>query len=204
MDSSTESGVGKNRPPGAETRESLSDREREILRQVARDSILQGVEEGVPLRVPLESFPASLRAEGAAFVTLHKEGRLRGCIGSYLARRPLVEDVAQNAFAAAFRDPRFPPVSLEESGTLDLHISLLSAPESLPVGSREALLQALRPGIDGLLLEDPPHRATFLPQVWRSLPVPEEFLEELLLKSGLPRRHWSATLRFQRYEAEEF
>jgi AmmeMemoRadiSam system protein A len=183
---------------------SLTDREREILRQVAQDSILHGLREGSALRIPLENYPDSLRREGAVFVTLQQDGQLRGCIGSLRARRPLVEDVAENAFAAAFRDHRFAPVSEDEADSLELHISLLTPPESFPVKSREELLAALDPGRDGLLLEDPPHRSTFLPQVWEALPDPEDFLGELLLKAGLPRDHWSETLTFQRYAVEEF
>lgn len=183
---------------------SLNEQEREVLRQIAHDSIRHGLEEGVALGISLERYPSSLRTEGAVFVTLKRAGRLRGCIGSFLARRPLVEDVAENAFAAAFRDPRFAPLSHEESDQLELHISILTPPEPLAVESREALLRTLRPGLDGLLLEDPPHRSTFLPQVWEALSDPEDFLAELLLKAGLPSDHWSETITFQRYQVEEF
>jgi len=145
-----------------------------------------------------------LEEPGAVFVTLELNGHLRGCIGSYLARRPLVRDVAENAFAAAFRDPRFPPLSVDELPQLEFHISLLTRPVPLPVNSREELLATLRPGVDGLLLEDPPHRSTFLPQVWESLPDPGEFLDHLLLKGGLPRGYWSPSLRFLRYTVREF
>ena len=182
----------------------LTDQHREVLRQVALDSILHGVEEGRALPISLESYPGPLREEGAVFVTLEWGGRLRGCIGSNLARRPLVEDVVENAFAAAFRDPRFPSMSREEFDGLELHISLLTPLEPIQVKSRGQLLEILRPGLDGLLLEDPPHKSTFLPQVWDALPEPSSFLDELLLKAGLPRDHWSETLRFHRYAVEEF
>jgi AmmeMemoRadiSam system protein A len=150
------------------------------------------------------SYPAPLEEPGAVFVTLERKGRLRGCIGSYEARRPLVEDVAENAFAAAFLDPRFRPLSREEVDGLDLHISLLTPLVPVDVTNREELLATLRPGVDGLLLEDPPHRATFLPQVWEALPDPGEFLDQLLMKGGLSRGHWSPTLRFHRYTVLEF
>jgi AmmeMemoRadiSam system protein A len=182
----------------------LGDRECEILRQVALESIRHGFGGGSPLPVTPGSYPAPLEELGAVFVTLELRGRLRGCIGSYLARRPLVEDVAENAYAAAFRDPRFSPLDPEEMGDLDLHISLLTPPVPLEVGSREELLATLRPDVDGLLLEDPPHRATFLPQVWRALPDPGDFLDELLRKGGLRKGHWSPTLRFHRYTVQEF
>lgn len=189
---------------GSEMRTSLLDQDREILRQVALDSIRHGIAHGFPLPVTPGSYPAPLEEPGAVFVTLEMEGRLRGCIGSYLARRPLVRDVAENAYAAAFKDPRFPPLTSTELPGLDLHISLLTPPVPLEVESREALLATLRPGVDGLLLEDPPHRSTFLPQVWASLPDPEEFLDHLLRKGGLPKGHWSSTLRFHRYTVQEF
>jgi AmmeMemoRadiSam system protein A len=137
------------------------------------------------------------------FVTLKRHGTLRGCIGSYQARRPLVEDVADNAFAAAFLDPRFRALEASEVEGLTLHISLLTPPVPLQVRDRPELLASLRPGVDGLLLEDLPHRATFLPQVWETLPDPTDFLEELFHKAGLPRHHWSPTLRFYRYTVRE-
>ena len=183
---------------------SLSQDEREVLRKVALDSIRHGLEAGRPLVPDLGEASSILRAPGAAFVTLDLHGRLRGCIGSFEARRPLLEDVAQNAYSAAFMDFRFPPLSTEELPDLELHLSLLTPLEPLTVAGRQDLLNTLQPGVDGLLLEDLPHRSTFLPQVWESLPDPEEFLGELLRKAGLSRDHWSGTLRFHRYGVEEF
>ena len=165
-------------PNGASVEGGLTDQQKEILRQVALDSIAMGLEEGHPLNPALEAYPEAVREPGAVFVTLKREGRLRGCIGSLTARRPLVEDVADNAYGAAFRDPRFPPLIPEEAVDLELHISLLTPPEPFPVRDREDLLERLRPGEDGLILEDPPRRSTFLPQVWDMLPQPQEFLGE--------------------------
>jgi len=182
----------------------LSDEDRATLRRIATDSILTGLEEGRALEPDEQALPPSLRAQGATFVTLKIEGGLRGCIGSYLPRRSLCEDVARNAYSAAFMDPRFPPLSRAELQDLELHISVLSQLERLKVDTREELLEVLRPGVDGLLLEDPPHRSTFLPQVWASLPHPEEFVSELFRKGGLSPDHWSGTLRAHRYTVEEF
>jgi len=168
------------------------------------ESIRYGLETGGPLRPDLHGAPEALQAMGAVFVTLYLHGKLRGCIGSFEAYRPLLQDVAQNAFSAAFRDHRFSPVLAGELSDLEIHISLLTPLEPFSVRSREDLLEALAPGVDGLLLEDPPHRSTFLPQVWESLPDPEDFLGELLLKAGLPRDHWSKTISFHRYGVEEF
>ncbi len=182
----------------------LDDRDREILREIARESIEHGLSFGRPLPVTVGVFPTVLQAPGATFVTLETKGELRGCIGSLEPRRPLVEDVAENAFAAAFRDPRFPPLRSAEWPEVAFHISNLTPSEPLPADTREELLNALRPGVDGLVLEDPPYRSTFLPQVWESLPEPEDFLGELCRKAGLDRDHWSPTVRFRRYEVAEF
>ena len=182
----------------------LSDKERETLRRFAMDSILHGLENGRALDPEMDGLPSVLRAPGATFVTLNLQGRLRGCVGSFDACRPLLQTVARNAFSAAFRDFRFAPLSEAELPELDLHISLLTPLEPLGAQSRQELLRKLRPGVDGLLLEDPPHRATFLPQVWDSLRDPEDFLGELFLKAGLRRDHWSEAVRFHRYGVEEF
>jgi AmmeMemoRadiSam system protein A len=173
------------------------------LRRIAVNAIEHGFSGGGPFSVAPGSYPDLLAEPGAVFVTLKSGGRLRGCIGSTVARRSLAEDVASNAYAAAFQDPRFRPLRPEELQRLEIHISLLTPQVPVEAKTREELLKSLRPGIDGLLLEDPPHRATFLPQVWEALPQPSAFLEELFLKAGLPRNHWSGSLRFSRYTVEE-
>jgi AmmeMemoRadiSam system protein A len=150
-----------------------------------------------------DRFSPRLRKPGACFVTLRRSGRLRGCVGSLDATRSLVEDVAHNAFASAFRDTRFQPLTeAEERAELDLHLSILTPPEPLPCRSEAELLSKLRPGIDGLILRDGSHRATFLPSVWESLVEPKKFLAELKRKAGLREDHWSDGIRFQRYRTE--
>jgi len=179
-----------------------SPEERKRLLRIARDSIANGVETGVPLTPDLAALPAALRLPGAAFVTLHLRGALRGCIGTIEAWRPLAEDVASNAYAAAFEDPRFPPVTRDDAPGLVLHIAVLTTPVDLPVRDEADLLAQLRPGIDGLILGEGRRRATFLPSVWEDLPDPARFVRRLKLKAGLPEDHWSPTLRVWRYEAE--
>jgi len=186
----------------------LSEEERKTLRGLARESIRHSLKRHPlakrnRLKVDPADYPPALRELGAVFVTLNLEGRLRGCIGSLEPRRSLVEDVVHNARAAAFDDRRFKPVSPSEFPRLDVHVSVLTPLVPLKVESRRELLDILRPGRDGLLVEDPPHRSTFLPQVWESLPDPEDFLGELFLKGGLSRDHWSPTLRFHRYSIKE-
>ncbi len=148
---------------------------------------------------PPHHLPESLLTPGAAFVTLRIDGELRGCIGSLTAHRPLAEDVRHNAIAAAFEDPRFPPLSRREFERTTLEISILSPPEPFPVRDEADLLSHLRPGIDGLILEDATHRATFLPSVWEELPAPRDFLRQLKHKAGLPADHDTRLLRFHRY-----
>ncbi len=171
---------------------------------LARDSIRHGLATGRPLEVDVTAFDPELRKPGASFVTLDAHGRLRGCIGSLEAYRPLVVDVADNAFNAAFRDPRFPPVREDEFEDLRIHVSVLSPPEPLQFRDEADLLAQLRPGVDGLILEDRGRRGTFLPSVWEPLPDRREFLAHLKLKAGLPPDHWSPTLRVWRYTTESF
>jgi hypothetical protein len=140
----------------------------------------------------------------ATFVTLKLDHRLRGCIGVLEPARPLLLDVVHNARAAAFRDPRFPPLGRAELGPLRIEISVLSPSEPLTAADRGALLRALLPGRDGLILREGRHHATFLPAVWESLPEPAVFLAELLAKAGLAPDHWSDRLRFWRYTTESF
>ena len=189
--------MSQTRPPPLESPE-----DREALLEAARASIRHGLERGSPLRVDPDRFSPRLREPGACFVTLRCSGRLRGCVGSLEATRSLVEDVAQNAFASAFRDSRFQPLTQEEEAGLDVHLSILTPPEPLPCRSEAELLSKLQPGIDGLILQDGPNRATFLPSVWESLVEPKKFLAELKRKAGLREDHWSDGIRFQRYRTE--
>lgn len=182
----------------------LSETDRTALRALARASIRHGLQQGRALAVDARTLSPALQATGASFVTLEIAGEMRGCIGTLEARRPLAEDVAANAFAAAFRDSRFPPLSAHEESRLDIHVSVLSAPEPMAVRDEADLLRQLRPGIDGLVLEDGARRGTFLPSVWEQLPDPRDFLAHLKRKAGLPPGHWSPTLRVSRYTCQVF
>jgi AmmeMemoRadiSam system protein A len=142
---------------------------------------------------------AALAQPAATFVTLKRAGELRGCIGTLKARRPLHADVRANALAAAFRDPRFPPLAAAEFAATSVEVSLLSADEPVVVSGEEDLVARLRPGIDGVILEYGQHRATFLPQVWDALPEPRRFLAALKQKAGLPQDFWSTQMNISRY-----
>jgi AmmeMemoRadiSam system protein A len=142
---------------------------------------------------------AALAAPGATFVTLFHRGTLRGCIGTVKAHRPLGQDVRANAVAAAFRDPRFSPLKDGEFDGLSVEVSLLTAAQRVCVANEHELLAQLVPGDDGVILEYAGRRATFLPQVWATLPEPRDFLVELKLKAGVPADFWSAELNVFRY-----
>lgn len=187
--------------PGSSPERRYAPAERAILLDLAREAIRAGLR-GERLRVEVEEFAPALAEERACFVTLELAGRLRGCMGTLEARRPLVEDVAEMAHAAACRDPRFDPLTGAEFERIDLHISVLSRPEPLVFGSEEELLGLIRPGIDGLILSERHTRGTFLPSVWEQLPAPREFLAELKRKAGLGPGYWSDEIRVDRYTAE--
>ena len=182
----------------------LSEDARNTLIDLARQSIQHGLKQGEPLKIRAENYSPELQAERASFVTLNRQGLLRGCIGHLEASLPLVVDVAENAFSAAFRDPRFPPLSLNEVVDLEIHISVLTPAQPISFSSEADLLQQLRPGVDGLILVDGQAKGTFLPSVWESLPLAQDFLRHLKNKAGLAENHWSETLKIYRYETESF
>ncbi|MEX2327277.1 MAG: AmmeMemoRadiSam system protein A, partial [Pseudomonadales bacterium] len=182
----------------------LSLAHRQALLQVARESILQSLKEPGNFNVHLADFPPPLVQERASFVTLNRHGRLRGCIGSLAAHRPLVVDVASNARAAAFKDPRFKPLTADEFYSIDLHLSVLTPPSPIDVQSRDELIDVLRPGIDGLIIEEDGRRSTYLPSVWEQLPDPARFVAELRRKAGLAADEWRPSTRVFRNQTEEF
>jgi AmmeMemoRadiSam system protein A len=181
-----------------------SPEERGVLLDVARRSIRHGLDEGGALPIDVSDYPAHLGEQRASFVTLNRMGELRGCIGTLEAYQPLVQDVAEHAWAAAFRDPRFPPLRQDEFSDLEIHISILSEPEPMVFSDEADLLAQIRPGTDGLIIEDGGRRGTFLPSVWEQLPHKEDFLAHLKRKAGLSVSHWSDSVRLWRYTTESF
>jgi AmmeMemoRadiSam system protein B/AmmeMemoRadiSam system protein A len=145
-----------------------------------------------------------LERPGATFVTLLKDGELRGCIGSLEATRPLARDVAENALAAAFRDPRFPELSASEWQQCQVEVSVLSAPKPIRFTDEADLLRQIRAGEDGLILEAGGRRATFLPQVWQGVPDKRAFLGQLLRKAGLPADTRLEACTISRYRVMKF
>lgn len=182
----------------------LNQRQQQSLRRLARESMEHGLEHGKALPLTITDWPADLRQPGASFVTLYLHDRLRGCIGSTQARRPLAEDVAHNAYAAAFLDPRFAPCTAVEVAELALNLSILGPMTPLDFQSLDDLAGQLQPQIDGLLVELDRRQAVFLPQVWQQLPRPRDFLDQLLHKAGLPTRRELPGLKAWRYTVTHF
>ncbi len=145
-----------------------------------------------------------LAKPAATFVTLTQQGQLRGCIGTLEAYRSLATDVAENALAAAFNDPRFPPLRRAELEQTRVEVSLLDVPHAMQFTDEADALRQLRPGVDGVILCCEYHRATFLPQVWESLPTPRLFLDHLKLKAGLSTDFWSPKLTLSRYGVQKW
>jgi len=187
--------------PSAQTRVLLDTHGSTLLR-VAADSIRHGLDFEHPLGVDLARYPDALRAQRATFVTLRRNDRLRGCIGSPSAHQPLIVDVAENAFAAAFKDRRFAKLERKDLEALQMSISVLSPASAMRFADESDLLAQLRPGVDGLIIQGDDRRALFLPQVWESLPLPTKFLGQLKVKAGLQADYWSDDFKAWRFVAE--
>lgn len=183
----------------------LSRSAQERLIEVADAAIGHGLAGGCAVpTVDLDREPEELRSHSASFVTLHKDGQLRGCIGSLVARQPLLLDVAANAFAAAFRDPRFPALAITERPAIDISISVLSPLTAITFSTDDELYATLRVGIDGIVLTHRNAHATFLPAVWESLPEPRRFINELRRKAGIPEQVPLTSIAVSRYATHSF
>jgi AmmeMemoRadiSam system protein A len=182
----------------------ITEPERQQLIGIAIASIQSGLQGNGPPAPGGVTGPGHLAERLASFVTLKMDGMLRGCIGSLEAHTTLADDVCQNAWAAAFRDPRFRPLQEAEFPALTIQVAVLSEPEVVAFSSEQDLIRKLRPGIDGLIIREKSQRGTFLPSVWESLGKPELFLQQLKLKAGLAVDYWSDTIGVWRYTTESF
>lgn len=170
-----------------------------LLCRVAADALRYGLDHNAAPILEAGGYPEPVRAPRATFVTLDENDELRGCIGSVTPHRPLVEDVAVNAYGAGFRDPRFAPLSERSLRRLSVGISILGPFETLQCASEADLIRQARTGEDGFVISANGHRGLFLPQVWEVLPNPRIFFETLREKAGLPRHFWSPQLRIERF-----
>ncbi len=177
---------------------------RRVILDVAAGTVLDALATG-RMRLPdHRAFAPELRAPAATFVTLERDGDLLGCIGTMEPVRPLVVDVAYNAVAAAFTDPRVPPITNDDFVQMSIKVSVLSDREPLNPANYDELVDAVRPGVDGLLLEAGPHRATLLPSVWPKVRDVDEFLTVVWQKAGLAPGTWPRGTRVSRYTTDEF
>lgn len=165
---------------------------------LASNTIQRGLD-GKTSRPRLDEHSGLLAEHGACFVTLNCDDKLRGCIGTLEAFQPLALDVTDNAYSAAFRDPRFSPLTASEFSRIGIHISVLTPALPMTFKSEQDLIEQLHPEIDGLILSLGRQRGTFLPSVWESLPDPRDFLLHLKRKAGLSADFWSDDIRIERY-----
>mgnify|MGYP001133555819 CR=1 FL=1 len=185
--------------------ENLGQTEQALLLEIARESLNLSVQGEALNAVQLESLPENLRKDGASFVTLTKSGQLRGCIGALEAYQPLAQDVQEHAKAAALQDYRFPQVRPDELSQIAIEISVLTPKTPLQYATPEDLPHLLRPGVDGVVLQDGFRKATFLPQVWDQLPQPAQFLAHLCQKMGASPELWRRKLlTVFTYQVQEF
>ncbi len=177
----------------------MTEGDKKTLLNIARLSIQHGLDHQYPSNISPKDYSSALQQTAASFVTLQLNGELRGCIGTLLAHQALINDVYEHAHGAAFTDPRFSMLSMEEFLNVHIEISILSRMQEIIFNNEEDLLKQLKPGVDGLTIENTLHHATFLPQVWKSLPEPINFLHQLKLKAGLNGNHNLLDIKAFRY-----
>lgn len=158
-----------------------------LLLKIARESILEATkgDKRVDREKLLKEYPW-LKEKGAVFVTINKNHHLRGCIGSIIAHRRLLDDLIENAKAAALKDPRFNPLQEEELKDIEIEISLLTPPKELQYKDISDLKQKIKKGRDGVIISYNGYQATYLPSVWEQLDSFESFFTTLCQKAGLP------------------
>jgi AmmeMemoRadiSam system protein A len=177
----------------------LNEEQRRQLLRLARTSIESTLDGRTP-EMRAEEFDEDLRRPAGAFVTLRKDGDLRGCIGSIRAMEPLYRAVASSAISAAFRDPRFFPVRKDEIGHLELEISVMGPIEQV----RD--VNEIEVGHDGLIISRGRFAGLLLPQVASEYGWDREtFLDQTCLKAGLQPNAWrSPDTRIEKFAAEVF
>lgn len=183
----------------------LTEEEGRCLLSVARQTIQQRLFSSENQGLADSEVSPKFSERRGTFVTLTIDGGLRGCIGHIIPQESLLEGVRVNAINAAFRDPRFRPLSRKEWERVKIEISILTEPKALPYSDAGDLLDKLRPGIDGVIIKKGFHQATFLPQVWEQLPDKKEFLTHLCLKAGLEMDAWKKEkLEVSTYQVQAF
>ena len=183
----------------------IQDSDRKYLLELARNTIINRSKKVFLTKDEINKLPNELKKNRGCFVTLTINKQLRGCIGYILPIAPLYKTVIENAYNAAYGDPRFSPVKKDEIEKINIEISVLTVPEKLEYTDKNDLLSKLNPDTDGVILTKGFNGATFLPQVWEQLPSKEEFLTHLCMKAGLAFNEWEkGTLGIEIYTAEAF
>lgn len=187
----------------------FSQEQGQLLVKLARHTIMkklgQEVNAGEATALAEALQTKSFQSPCGTFVTLKIHGRLRGCIGNLTATESVSEGVRRNAINAAFSDPRFTPLSVEELGQTEIEVSILTEPRPLEYRDGEELINKLRVNVDGVIIRKGYASATFLPQVWEQLPRPEDFLAHLCMKAGLPADAWKdPELEVSTYQVQYF
>lgn len=166
--------------------------------EVCKKSILSGFQLG---DFEIKKYPCVFEESGASFVTIEIHGNLRGCVGSVIAHRPLINDLMSNAHSAAFKDTRFSPLTRQEFHNINVSVSLLSEPERILFEGEDDLLNKIVPYEDGIIIRDGNYQAVYLPVVWEQLPDKREFLNSLKLKAGMDEDYFTDTLQAFRFKA---
>ncbi len=186
----------------------LDEADRLVLIELASTTLLQSLkhhpDDTTWVRdLDLSWVPTRLTRPGASFVTLERDGRLLGCIGTLRAYQPLALDVVTHTLDAAYRDPRFSGITSDDVHALDIEISLLGDMQPCEAQGFAELQRALRPYIDGVFIRSQLRRGTLLPSVWDDLPDPNQFIEALWRKAGIPPGVWPDDLEVSTYEVEK-
>ena len=174
--------------------------DKNILLLTAHKAIESGLKNKTIICTDEKHHSAALQTQAASFVTLNIKQQLRGCIGTLQAHQSLLCDVSEHAYAAAFKDPRFAPLSDEEYTQVKIHISILTPAEPLHCQDEQALFDKIRADVDGVILKYKHHQATFLPSVWQQLPDKQEFIQHLKLKAGLNKDFWHKDILIETYQ----
>ena len=175
-----------------------------IMVRTGQQIIRQAVtEKSKEINFNINDYPQPLHVVGGSFITLTIDKNLRGCIGTIRAHRPLILDIAQNSYAAAFRDHRFRPVQASELKTMQMSLSLLTPTEDMSFSSQEDLESQLRPGIDGVIISDGDKGATYLPEVWEGFSDARSFLSSLKKKAGMAEDYWSENFAAKTYQTHK-
>lgn len=173
-----------------------------IMLLLAWESIAHGLKTGKPLSIDVDDYPIELAEPKPCFVLLKQKQAVRGCVGSIEPIRPLGEDLVENAFAAAFCDRHFMPLSDNELDQTQINILLISPLQALSCDSQMTLIEQLQPRVDGLLIRDGSHHASLLPAAWETFKTPMEFVNQLKRQAGLPMTYWSKNTQIFRFSTE--